>query len=563
MFVAAPVLVVIIILVCTLAFLRPKHTIQQYQSFVVDNVILAFALITLVLVCCRSQDAKQSNPEWLEYFVDVPPVKQVAPAPVKPGAPAEDRSAVVDDNSVSANENVKPISVGLTTYVSCFSKESYAGSGKIWYNLGSSAATCKDNDGFYFNVTPSFSRRSGFVMGPATSIAGPNSYALGINADMAFTVFVMFQPTQPIPTQGKVCAFKMFANTVNNNAISLWMENGSTVGSLYKCDMYLQVGNGERMPCKMQNDDAVLLTAQKKHLLIIVKNYSGVKVCIVNMDDSVFSNVVVLNTQLSGESTADLDFSNKDMIINPTSNWPTNLQTFGIYNRAFTETDITTLYSHYRELLKLYDPFYVDLMNQLKNNDDTKKCPYDAATCAKCGTVTDWSNFATVMAADKSCTSAVNAFCVNNIHHEKCACWDASNPQYNTSCTSIRGFFDASSSNNSAGANCKIGPSINDKFDWTPVINTMLSDKNVDVLRQLLNQKAPVASAPMPDDLCDESSDSDSDSECECETKPAPPPPVKEDIFKNRELTLEITKKQKPSTTCDVSSSFDWMFIKT
>jgi len=202
-------------------------------------------------------------------------------------------------------------------------------------------------------------------------------------------------------------------------------------------------------------------------------------------------------------------FSNKDMTLNGDGTWDAQLQAFGIYSRVLGTRDALTLYDHYRTQYMQYDPTYVALSRQIAQlrEEDARlrgerdaaadaavraaaeaeasraaveasaaaaaaaasaaamkkeeraaekaaECPYDVATCAACGGVTDWSDPQMQAGSGEMCKASVGAYCEKRATSDsRCRCWDRGSAAYATGdCSAYRCLFGADCASSSAAA---------------------------------------------------------------------------------------------------------------
>jgi hypothetical protein len=421
---------------------------NREAAYLFDTALITVAVLALSAYCARAAARVQG-------------VSEEAGA-VETFAEAEAPTTVGVEETVAGD-----IATALAVYVSCFSAASYtaeAGS-KVWQNVahhtpatpnGSKATTTCSADGtvrdlnFTFAVAPSFSPKSGFALGRNT-VTGPYSHQLGISGDMAFSAFVVFQPTGVIEERSDgsgdgashddalrgAVVFRLFANTVNNNGCSLVLRGaGERQAGLIPVSAVVQLGNEAPFECTPAR---LLLDPARRYVWAVCKDYSRMCVYMADLDADGCAPVRLLDAPLV--AVPPLSFSNRDMTLNERANWPANMLCFGLYARSLVAQDVAGLCVHYRGLLRRFDPAYAALMDKMGEAAALRACPYDARTCKACGGVQDWTDTAAVVAAGETCRTYIDRFCTATPQHPRCACWNAANPEYDASCRHYRTLF--------------------------------------------------------------------------------------------------------------------------
>lgn len=335
-------------------------------------------------------------------------------------------------------------------YASCFSKVSYASveaSGRTWRSMVRSILSqqsCADGTtrsmDLQFRNTPAFSRKDGFSLGQ-NSLTGPLSYTLGINGDMAYSVMALCQFTADMaPGDAEAVLFKLFANTSGNNGASLVLKRSAApVSNMISCRMSLRIGSSIDIPCKQNSSADILLLPRRPYLLAVVKDYGRLQVYAVDVGAADVSKQVLLDHNVGTHEP--IVFSNMDMVINPNGNMNGNIMSFGIYARALSDADLAEWFKQYSSLLKRFDASYVQMEQTLQQAQAATSCSFDAATCAACVAVKDWSNMSAILASGTPCLSAISAYCTANPTKPRCECWNLNNPAYATTCAPLRGAF--------------------------------------------------------------------------------------------------------------------------
>lgn len=397
-------------------------------------------------------------------------------------------------------ESIDNFPVGLSVYLSCYSDKSYPdgkSASKQWTNIaplsGSDAAASSpssssppsrssgntnapDRQSFNFYVTPTFSRRDGFVM-RRNGVSGPYSVDLGIRGDMTYTIFFvasgrhLLDEDDRAKPHKKTTVFQLYANTPGMNGVSLTVSAPTTAASktpqqqkttqkqkkqaptttssaatappssTTKVDMQLRVGQHDVISCRDEHGGPVQVNTNHKYLYVIQKDFGSARVTLIDIDAQEGDGAGVMTTlaheTLSTRATQ-VHFSNKDMTINEHRNWNANLLAFGMYDRAISDREIITLYDHYRSIHKQADPMYVRLLKEIRKREALKACPFNARACSLCSEVKDWTDFQSVVTASDDCKAAIAKYCSDNPTHEKCACWSVNHPNYSTSCKAYR-----------------------------------------------------------------------------------------------------------------------------
>jgi hypothetical protein len=333
-----------------------------------------------------------------------------------------------------------PLANGLTAYLTCLDPQSYtAVLGKTWRNVAPKqtqqtpcASGMRD---FAFKTTPAFSPKDGFVLGTNT-LTGPYSHQLGLNCDQAMSVVILGRITGDVSSP--VSMFQLYANTPNNNGLSLTLSDGTRDGTLIKAKAKLRLGNIVSIPCTTAGE-TITYDPRHKYMWVVAKDYGRLRVLLVDADADVFQQTVILDTTVGAHDSIRL--SNVDMTVNEAGTWNGNVFALGLYSRALQDRDLSMLFELYKVAFKAFDPDYVALQAQLAEAALLKQCPYDPTTCAACGGVSDWTNPAEVMAGGESCLRQIDRYCTANPQHARCSCWSANNPEYDKSCQAYRSAF--------------------------------------------------------------------------------------------------------------------------
>lgn len=439
--------------------------------------------------------------------------------------------------AVDGVENLDALGNGMTVYVSCLSHASYKeGSGKIWRNIATespvvSSQQCQADGSvrdrhFYFASTPAFSMREGFALGKNT-LTGPQSHQLGISGDLSFSVVVLCRITGDVPSspaatgRNPAVVFRLAGNTPNGNGAAFVLHNGSRKGNLIQCRASFLLGAMPQMLCKPDSnvggDTSLIFDPEHRYMFVVSKDYGRIRIVMVDIDAREFRKITLLDVSVGAHDS--VLFSNVDAVINPNGNWNANLLAFGIYTRTLSDTDVTRMYEHYSETMRLFDPQYRALLDALGEADSLrKKCQYDASTCKACSSVKDWTSTAAIIeTGGTECLRQVHAFCSANPQHPMCSCWSTANPNYDTTCRAYRSVFSgagvARPPDKVATATVR-PPSVDN------VVNNILSAENVDAVVRLLK-----ASRKGGCRTCDDDDDEYCPGPGRLPPTPRPPPP--------------------------------------
>ena len=359
------------------------------------------------------------------------------------------------DKPVSHEGVVQPTStllLGMVVHVTCFDPASYVpANGKTWQNTANVVVAKNKDDqtacvhgkrDFMFSKSPTFSNKDGFTLGP-NAITGPYSHELGVRCDQAMSIVTMVQLTGDLPAEGspEVSVFKLFANTPNNNGLTLTIGGGTRIDGLIKGKLRLQLGNRAAIPCD-KNGAYTVFDPTHHYVIAVVKDYGKLKVLLVDIDMDTYDRKVLLDT-IVGPQDGNIALSNVDMTINQGGNWNGRIFTFVMYSKALDDRDVTHFYDMYKTQFLEFDPAYQDMKRRLDDATKIKSCPFDATTCASCGGTKDWTNFGDMAGSGTSCLRAIDRYCTLNPSHAKCSCWSTSNPEYGTSCMAYRSAFDS------------------------------------------------------------------------------------------------------------------------
>lgn len=443
-------IVLIVVMVLIVAGLGWAFRTRSPRAIDAILMVLALGAVTLQVSTLASDSKhKLSSREAFSSSSSAFALPPSSSSSAAAAAAAASRPVTAAATAAAAAEGPLPADVlsALTMYTSSLDPRSYdtKRGGKTWRNVApfapatAGSATCdgdKDSN-LYFATVPAFTRGDGFVLG-ANKITGPFSHQLGIDGDRSYTVFFVSQLTGEVlpPNRGTVQVFKIFANTPGNNGLSLLLTNGGRAGDRIKMDVVLHVGD-----VKPAIAQGVIVDPRHKQLWIVTKAQTRFRVSIVDLGAPQYERASLIDTTISADLMKSVVFSNVDMTVNGGGVWNATLTAFGMLSKAMDDSNTVALYTHYKRELQRFDPQYVAMQAKIAEAANLRKCPYNSKTCAQCGGVRDWTNMTEVMAGGTTCLRAIDAFCSANPQHERCSCWSANNPDYNTTCRAYRSVF--------------------------------------------------------------------------------------------------------------------------
>ena len=348
-------------------------------------------------------------------------------------------------------ENIKPISSRLVNYITAFNKNSFNEKGNLWLNLAvtKTDGTCNtdaSNSVFTFELPPVYSRKSGFYLGN-NRLVGPLCSALNIQYHNTFTqVFVCKHGNLLVDkTNNEIELIKLYANSPNNNGLSLYIQNGSlqNINNVQMGTLMFQYADKNPLQCKLKAEhDLIPFEKDILTFYFIIKETDHIRICMMTETNNNVNEILLFNVE-----NTDITFSNKELVINRMKNWNGNIFAYGIYNVPLADDDITKFYAHLlSEYMKYINQNYIDMINQY--NDTIAMlgkflgCPYNKTVCDQCSTVKLWNDPTQVLTSSTQCRKAINDFCIANVNHPLCSCWNTQNPTYkNNSCKLFRSIF--------------------------------------------------------------------------------------------------------------------------
>ncbi len=353
---------------------------------------------------------------------------------------------------IEEEEDYLPISKNLLMYYTSFNSLSYTPNTKTWRNIldtqTNKQGIIKCNTEMIFDLLPNFNKVDGFTLGP-NKLTGPYSNTLGINFRSQFTIMLAFKHgnLKNDVTQGNVIELvKLWANSPNNNGVTLFIEPGSldVVNNTQFGKLMIQYADYSPIHCKISaDDDLIPIENNVLCFLFIVKYDDKLRLLYMTEKNNNVTTLAEFNI-----ANSEITFSNKEIYVNRFNNWNSNIYNFAIYKTALTDTTITSVYQHIKSLYTKYnDPNYkpiVDTYNEtLDKLSKYIKCPFDAETCKSCGDVKEWNDVTQVINAPLECRKSIGNFCKKNTSHSFCQCWDTTSEiSKTTSCKMIRAMFE-------------------------------------------------------------------------------------------------------------------------
>ena len=354
---------------------------------------------------------------------------------------------------IDKEENIDDISDKLVMYFTAFNKTSYTPNTQIWRNLVDTTTSTKGElkceSSMKFDVIPTYARSTGFALG-ANRLVGPFSNTLNINFKNPYTVVMAFRHgnlTNITTKSTKIELLKLFANSPNNNGLSLYIEPTSlqTTDNIQFCKLLFQYADNDPVKCIInQTDERISIEPNTLCFLFIVKTVDSIK--IIYMTEKNDTQNVLAEFPVTNDGVT---FSNKELFINRFNNWNANIYNFCIYNATLSEAGVSNLYTHIKALNTRHNdsaiPAVIDNYNatitSLKN---LLKCPFDQDVCDTCDGITQWNDITQLVNASLKCRQAISNYCKTNPTNSLCQCWDTKSTIYNTNgCKLLRNVFES------------------------------------------------------------------------------------------------------------------------
>ena len=424
-------IVVVFVLIVVLYILTNKKKISKTD--------LSLVVISTVALTWKYLSSKYLSNVHREGYVDGPQTLVNALNQLQP----------IDDE-----EDFVPISKNLLLYFTVYNSKSYSSDSKEWRNLVETslqANTTKCTSSMFFDLLPSFSRTSGFNLGP-NKLTGPYSNTLGITFRGQYSMVLAFKHgnLQNIQTENnKIELLKLWANSPNNNAISLYIEPGTLqyVNNTQFGKLMFQYADYDPIHCKIApSDDLIPIQNNVLCFIYLIKYDDKIRVMYMTENSNSVTTLAEVNV-----SATDVTFSNRELFINRFNNWNSNIFSFALYKTALSDVAITNIYQHIKDLyIKATDPSYKPIVDKYNETIDKLnryiECPFDDVTCASCEEVEEWNDITQVLTASTKCKKAINEFCTKNVDHPFCKCWNTNDKSVDSAkCKTIRSLFDGQS----------------------------------------------------------------------------------------------------------------------
>lgn len=352
-------------------------------------------------------------------------------------------------------EDLTIVSPNCKIYATAFHSKSYGGGGKEWTNVSfkeEDRQHCPDGSRAFltFENSPSYTKATGFALS-SNRIFGPYSSMLGIDIQTPFTIFITFKNNMFTESDDEIELLKLYGNSNNNNALSLFIAADSVqiANGVQRGDLRLmwvdENEENEHIECRLApTDSSFVFNTSDISSIFIVRTSDTIRV--VYMYGSADNTINVIGQKTLSETVA--TFSNKEMTINRLRNWKANIFSFGVVDYALSDSAISSIHKNaYLEYIKANNEEFQNMArsyNQmLEHLRRMKECPFDTNVCSKCTSITDWTNMAALITAPVECRQAISTFCSANQTHALCKCWNKNTPEYNTeSCRAFRDVFD-------------------------------------------------------------------------------------------------------------------------
>jgi hypothetical protein len=343
---------------------------------------------------------------------------------------------------INLEEDITKIKNNLVIYNTSFNTASYK-NGLSWNNI--CANKTASNSLFTFDNAPVYSRQIGFYLGN-NRIIGPDSSLLNIDFNSQYTIVLVCKHGNLVTNNNdEIELIKLYANSPNNNGIALFIQGNSlnNANNIQTGTLLFQQGNADPLPCLMSSFDTTL-NFEKDVLTFyyIIKGNDNIRILTMNEKKNTINELLKFNI-----SNTDINFSNKEFVINRFKNWNANIFNFAVYNSSLTDDEITSNYNHIlSEYMKYLNPNFQIMVKQYNETitilSNFLKCPFDKITCDACNTITKWNDTSQLISASSTCRKAINDFCSINTTNPLCKCWNNSSPLYNSNnCKMYRSIF--------------------------------------------------------------------------------------------------------------------------
>jgi hypothetical protein len=244
---------------------------------------------------------------------------------------------------------------------------------------------------------------------------------------------------------------KLYANSPNNNGISLYFEPGSliTQDTTEFGKLMLQFADSDPIQLKLTSADKLMRVDNNILCFIFIVRYDdSVRVIYMNETNNTTYELAKFNI-----SNSEITFSNKEALINGRKNWNSRIYNVGIWNTALTDVYINNIYQHVLSLHnKFNSPSYTSMVKTYNEAAEKlsflTKCPFDQKTCGSCKSISLWTDITQVLYAPLTCRQSVTKYCSANPTKPMCECWNPKKDIYNTpACRVLRDAFEEDQQN--------------------------------------------------------------------------------------------------------------------
>jgi hypothetical protein len=409
------------------------------------QLVLIFAILVLIYIVINKQSINKLD--TLLLLVSVVALTWKA---LSNGNALEGFSNSKVTEGISLEEDFSKISENLQLYFTSFNKLSYTQGSRLWRNIMETEKTqdgiiCKTN--LVFDSIPNYSSKDGFGL-DTNGITGPLSNTLKVKASKPYTLAMTFKTgnlKQSIGKNGVIEILKLYANSPNNNALSIYIPEGTikVQNNAQFGKLMLHYTDTKPIECKLSALDNLFNLDDNTLTFLFFVRHEGYARLLYMTDKSKTVNQIARFDIPNSDTT----FSNKEMSINRFKNWNARIINFAVYDTAFTDGNASLFYDHVLSLfIKFNDPYYMETVNQYnKATSEIKKlmeCPFNESICKKCSLVTQWNDLSQVVTAPLECRKEILKFCTKNPSHPFCKCWDTKNAvSEQNSCKGLRQIF--------------------------------------------------------------------------------------------------------------------------
>lgn len=285
--------------------------------------------------------------------------------------------------------------------------------------------------------------QNGYAM-YGNELRGPKSDQLKI--DINKCLFSMTVKAKAVPSS-PITLMKVYANPIaqrGDNAIEIKVLKVPDDDSKIQFKAYIGLGE------IIATSEPAIMLPDTPYTFIFQKRGNAVKMhWIMLSSPQSIGSFVVFDKRIEC-NTLEMTLANKtSMFCYPSGSWDFNALTLLLGNVELDDGGVAEFVNSMKQMLLAHDKYYKMSAELEKENQRMKACPFDKATCDKCETIKDWSNYLTTLTNTttdecKACGSAINEFCRSNPDHHLCTCWDISNPYYDTTCRHVRAIVDSS-----------------------------------------------------------------------------------------------------------------------